>query len=189
MNELLMRFGFTEAEITDFWANGQTIKYHKRDLLVEDNQINRYLYLVKTGVIRAYVTDNEGKQYTKSFFFGAKKDLAFSYRSFTLQEPSNIVLEAVTDCEVCAWAHSYIQKLLDNDVRFFKYYKYCTDTLYFRFEKRETYLLRATPEERYLDFIKTNPQLINIIPLQHIASFLGVTPETLSRIRKRLGNN
>ena len=188
MTDLLRKFGFSDAEIDNFWANAQQISFRKKQLLLEENQINRYLYLVKGGVIRSYVTDKEGKDYTKSFFSAKDKDFAISFSSFKYQEPSNLFLEAVVDTEVWAWHYSYIHEKLINDFRFLKFFRHCMDLLYFRFEKREIRSLRSTPEERYIFFKEEHPDLINTIPLHYIATYLGVTAETLSRIRKRVGN-
>jgi CRP/FNR family transcriptional regulator, anaerobic regulatory protein len=188
MNELLQEFGFSEEEITIFWANAQSIVVPKRDILLRENQINRYLYFVKKGVIRAYVTDKEGKDYTKSFFYAAKQDFALSYPSFMFQQPSNLFLEAVMDSEVWAWHYSYIHKKLETDFRFFRFFRHCTDLLYVRFEQKDIRMLRSTPEERYIFFREEHPDLIHTIPLHYIATYLGITAETLSRIRKRVGN-
>jgi CRP/FNR family transcriptional regulator, anaerobic regulatory protein len=188
MIELLKKFDYTDEEIEDFWANAQIVKFRKRDLLLEENQINRYLYMLKEGVVRSYVTDKEGKDYTKAFFYAKTQDFVLSLRSFKFQEPSSHYLEAMTETEVWAWHYTYIFDKLANDFRFHKFLRYCTDKLYFRFEEKEIRMLRTTPEERYILFRDEHSDLINTVPLHCIASFLGITAETLSRIRKRVGN-
>jgi CRP-like cAMP-binding protein len=188
MKELLKRFEYTDEEIEDFWANAQIVKFRKKELLLEEKQINRHLYMMKEGIVRSYVTDKEGKGYTKAFFYGKSQDFVASFPSFKFQEPSNHFLEAITDTEVWAWHYTYIFDKLANDFRFHRFFRYCTDKLYIRFEEKEIIMLRTTPEERYILFKKEHPDLINTVPLHYIASFLGVTAETLSRIRKRVGN-
>jgi CRP-like cAMP-binding protein len=187
MNELMKKFELTDLEIESFWLNAQLVKFRKKQLLLEEGQINRHLYMVKSGIVRSYVTDKEGKDYTKSFFYGTTQDFVASFPSFKFQEPSKHFLEAITDCEVWAWHYSYIFDKLANDFGFHRFFRYCTDKLYIRFEEKEILMLRATPEERYLLFKDEHPNLINIIPLHYIATYLGITPETLSRIRKRVG--
>jgi CRP-like cAMP-binding protein len=105
-----------------------------------------------------------------------------------LQEQSQVFLEAVIDTEVWAWHYTYIFDKLDKDFRFYRFFRYCTDRLYVRFEEKEIRMLRASPEERYIVFTQEQPDLINTVPLHYIASYLGITAETLSRIRKRVGN-
>jgi CRP-like cAMP-binding protein len=187
MNEIMKKFDLTDAEINDFWANAQRVSFKKKQVILEENQINRYLYLVQEGVIRSFVTDKEGKDYTKAFFYAATNDFVASFSSFKFQKPSNHFLEAVVDCEVLAWHYNYIHDKLTSDFRFYRFFRYCTDTLFIRWEDREIRMLRTTPEERYLLFKTENPDLINTIPLYHIATYLGITAETLSRIRKRIG--
>jgi CRP-like cAMP-binding protein len=186
MKDLLTQFDFTEPEIEAFLSNAQNVKFRKKDILLEENQVCRYLYFVKEGVIRSYVTDKEGKEFTKSFFYAQKQDFATSFPSFMAQKPSILFLEAVTDTEVLAWHHSYIHEKLNSDFRFFRFFRHCTDLLYLRFEQKDICMLRSTPEERYLTFKEEYPELISSVPLHYIATYLGITPETLSRIRKRV---
>jgi CRP/FNR family transcriptional regulator, anaerobic regulatory protein len=186
MNKIAKKFGISNDEMNEFWANAQLVSFRKKDILLEENQINRYLYLLKKGVIRSYVTDKDGKDYTKAFFYAETNDFVASFASFKLQKPSTHFLEAVVDSEVLAWHHTYIHDKLTSDFRFSRFFRYWTDILFMRFEEREIRMLRTTPEERYLLFRNENPDLINTIPLNYIATYLGVTPETLSRIRKRV---
>jgi CRP/FNR family transcriptional regulator, anaerobic regulatory protein len=189
MEEIMKKFDLTDAEIADFWANAQIVSFSKKQHLLEEKQVNRYLYLMKKGVVRSYVTDAEGKDYSKAFFYAKTQDFVASFTSFKFQKPSNHFLEAIVDCEVWTWHHSYIHQKLVNDFRFYRFFRYCTDALFIRWEDREISMLRSTPEERYIQFKKENPDLTHAIPLRHIATYLGITPETLSRIRKRTGND
>jgi CRP-like cAMP-binding protein len=186
MDEIMKKFELTDAEIADFWANAQIVVYRKKQVLLEVNQVNRYLYLVKQGIIRSFVTDKEGNDYTNAFYYAKSEDFVASFTSFKFQKPSIHCLEAVVDSEVWAWHYSYIHDRLTNDFRFYRFFRYCTDGLFVRFEERETGLLLMTPEERYLHFVAENPDSSQIIPLQNLATYLGITPETLSRIRKRV---
>jgi CRP-like cAMP-binding protein len=77
---------------------------------------------------------------------------------------------------------------LANDFRFHHFLRHHTDNIYVRFEEKEIRMLRTTPEERYLLFMEEHAEVVHDIPLQHIATYLGITAETLSRIRKRVGN-
>jgi CRP-like cAMP-binding protein len=189
MEELMKKFDFSDLEIESFLSNAQKVTFRKREIFLEENQICRYLYFVKEGVVRSYVTDREGKDYTKSFFYAAQKDFATSFPSFMFQKPSTFFLESIVDSELLAWHHNYIHEKLTNDFRFFRFFRYCTDLLYVRFEQKDISMLRSTPEERYLIFKEDHPELINSVPLHCIATYLGITPETLSRIRKRVGVN
>jgi CRP/FNR family transcriptional regulator, anaerobic regulatory protein len=186
MDEIMKKFDLTDAEIADFWANAQIVKFPKKQHLLEEKQINRHLYLMREGVVRSYVTDAEGKDHSKAFFYAKTNDFVASFSSFKFQSPSNHFLEAIVDSEVWAWHYSYIHERLTSDFRFYRFFRYCTDALFMRWEDREISMLRSTPEERYLLFKKENPDLTAEIPLRHLATYLGITPETLSRIRKRI---
>lgn len=186
MNTILKEFGFSDAEINKFWANAQCVTYHKRQLLLEENQVNRYLYLVKEGIIRSFVTDAKGKTYTKNFFSSLDPHFAVFFPSFLLQEPSLFSIDAVVDSEVWAWHSDYILELIASDVRFINFFRYYLGRLFYQLELKEIRMLRTDREEHYLLFKKERPELINTVPLHYIASYLGITSETLSRIRKRV---
>ncbi len=186
MNTRLKKFGFSDIEIEAFWANAQCLSFRKRQVLLEENQVNRYLYLVKEGVIRSFVIDNKGNTHTKSFFSSLNKDFAFSFPSFILQEPSLFSMDAVVDSEVWAWHNDYIFEILSKDIRFFNFFRYQLGRLFHTLELKEIRMLRLTREEHYIICLKENPELLNIVPLHYIASYLGITSETLSRIRKRV---
>ena len=186
MNILLKKFGFTETEIANFWANAQCVTFHKRQLLLEENQINRYLYLVKEGIIRSFVTDDKGKTYTKNFFSSLDSDFAVFFPSFLLQEPSLFSMDAVVDSEVWAWHSDYILELIASDVRYINFFRYHLGRLFYLLELKEIRMLRSDREEHYLLFKKERPEVAKTVPLHYIASYLGITSETLSRIRKRV---
>ena len=186
MNTILKEFGFSDDEIKGFWANAQIVTYHKRQILLEENQVNRYLYLVKDGIIRSFLTDNKGKTYTKNFFSSANYSFAISYPSFLLQEPSLFSIDAVVDSEVWAWHSDYIVNIISSDVRFFNFFKYQLGRLFYIMELKEIRMLRSDREEHYLLFKKERPEVVENVPLHYIASYLGITSETLSRIRKRV---
>jgi CRP-like cAMP-binding protein len=187
INEIMKKFDLMDDEIEQFWSNAQLVKFPKKQHLLEENQINRYLYMVKEGVIRSYVTDTDGKDYSKAFFYAKTHDFVASFSSFKFQKPSNHFLEAIVNSEVWAWHYSYIHEKLTTNFRFYRFFRYCTDTLFMRWEDREIGMMRSTPEERYLQFKAENPDLIHTIPLRYIPTYLGITPETLSRIRKKIG--
>ncbi len=186
MNILLKKFGFTEAEIADFWANAQCVTFHKRQLLLEENQVNHYLYLVKEGIFRSFVTDDKGKTFTKNFFSSSNPNFTVFFPSFLLQEPSLFSIDAVVDSEVWAWHSDYILELIASDVRFINFFRYHVGHLFYLLELKEIRMLRSEREEHYLLLKKERPEVVKAVPLHYIASYLGITSETLSRIRKRV---
>lgn len=188
MDITLKKFGFSDAEINEFWANAQSVTYLKRQLLLEENQVNRYLYLVKEGVIRSFVSDGKGKTYTKNFFSSTNPNFAVSFPSFLLKEPSLFSIDAVVDSEVWAWHSDYIHEIISSDIRFFNFFRYYLGRLFYQLEVKEIRMLRSDREEHYLLFKKERPEVVKTVPLHYIASYLGITAETLSRIRKRVDN-
>jgi CRP-like cAMP-binding protein len=158
-------------------------KYKKGDLLLRQNEICGKSYLIISGIARKYYL-NDGKEITTELYF--QNDLAVSFDSYTLQQPSREFIEALTDMTVSITHYQAFQeaktkypKLLSLDLMFVEYYGMWVENRLFQF-----HTLNAT--ERYLEILNKSPHIIQTIPLTVIASYLGISLETLSRIRAKI---
>ena len=158
-------------------------KYKKGDLLLSKNEICRKSYLLISGVARKYYL-NDGKEITTELYF--ENDLAVSFSSYTLQQQSREFIEALTDVKVSITHYKAFQdaktkypKLLTLDLMLAEYYGMWVENRLFQF-----HTLTAT--ERYLEILNKSPHIVQTIPLTIIASYLGITLETLSRIRAKI---
>lgn len=157
--------------------------YKKGDLLLKQNEVCGKSYLITNGIARKFYLNN-GKEITTELFF--KNDLAISFDSYTLQQPSREFIEALTDVTVSIIQYKAFQdaklkypKLLSLDLMFAEYYAMWIENRLFQF-----HTLSAT--ERYVDLLNKSPHIIQTIPLTIIASYLGISLETLSRIRAKI---
>ena len=157
--------------------------YSKGELLLRQNDICRRSFLVLEGVARKYYL-NDGKEVTTELFF--KDDLAVSFDSYTLQQPSLEFIEALTDIKVSSISYDAFQeaksnnpKLLVLDIMLTEYYAIWVEQRLFDF-----HTLTAT--ERYMNILNKSPHIVQTIPLIIIASYLGISLETLSRIRAKI---
>lgn len=155
----------------------------KGEFLIQVGEFSNHVSFINRGSLRAY-WDVEGYENTKNFFF--ENEYACDYESFLSRKPSGINIRAMEDCELVELEHGSVQKLYEQHSVWQKYGRLIAETLFVHMAKRSRDLLSKTPEELYLDLINNRPHIIERMPLQYIASYLGVKPESLSRIRKRL---
>jgi CRP-like cAMP-binding protein len=157
--------------------------FKKGDLLLRQDQICSKSYLIKQGVVRKYYLNN-GKEMTTELLF--ENDIAVSFQSYTLQQPSREMMQALTDVKVSATDYEVFQKAKKNhpklvvlDLMMTEYHTIWLEERLFQF-----HTLSAT--DRYLLLIKEHPHFIQHVSLTHIASYLGISLETLSRIRAKI---
>jgi len=157
--------------------------YKKGDFLLREGQVCRESFLFISGIGRKYFLD-DGKEHTTDIYF--RDDLALSFRSYTLQEPGTEYIQAISDVTVSVTdrvafdqAKGQYPSLVKLDLLLVEYYALTLEQKWF---KSKT--LSAT--ERYLEVLERNPAYVQQIPLTILASFLGISLETLSRIRAKI---
>lgn len=176
-------FGVVETNdlntIVSFF-NATNIK--KGEFLLKSGTRCNELTFVHTGLLRMFATTDtkEVTQWisTKGYFTG---DLS----SFIFQTPSHISIQALTDAEISTISKENYTRLGDLLPKWHEFEKLFIARCFITLEQRVFSHLSMTAEERYQTFFEQNPALFNQVPLQYIASMLGMTPETFSRIRKR----
>jgi CRP-like cAMP-binding protein len=159
-------------------------KVQKNQFLLQYGEICRYIYFVEKGLLKMYSIDKNGKEHIIQF---APESWLISDRSsLYFNEKSVYYIEAVEDSEILMLPPDFINKLIEgfpnsleqSDILLQKHIKSLQD--------RINSLLAETAEERYMKFIKMYPDLLLRVPQWMIASYLGITPESLSRVRKEL---
>jgi len=142
---------------------------------------DEYMFL-ENGFIRSYVLDTEGNEITLNFY--ATNDLVFEVASFFQRIPTQENFEATTDC--IGWVMNYekLNNLFHALPAFREFGRAVLVKGFISFKLRTLSLINKTAEERYEMLIKSNAEIFQHAPLKHIASFLGITDTSLSRIRK-----
>jgi CRP-like cAMP-binding protein len=182
----LAQYNFTPAEIEEFISNGLVIKCSKKMLLHSESEVPRFFYWVINGVFRSGFRDKKGNDHTRNFFTSDTLPYAVPYGSFATQLPSYSFVESIEEGEVLSWHYDYIQKIQASDIRWLNFFKVELEKIFYLVENKELRQYTFTPEERYLAFLKAAPELAYRIPQHYIASYIGVSPEALSRIRSRI---
>jgi CRP/FNR family transcriptional regulator, anaerobic regulatory protein len=155
----------------------------KGEYLVSEGQVVNNVSFINKGSFRVYKNFN-GQDMTKHFFFA--NEYATEYISFLTRKPSEICVKATEDAELMELHYDKVQVLYEQYPVWQKYGRLLAEHLFIVLAERTHRLLYHTPEENYLQLMESRPDIIEKIPQQYIASYLGIQPESLSRIRKRL---
>ncbi len=154
----------------------------KKTLLLREGKVCDHVYFIEKGLVRAFY-HTDGQDTTD--WFMQEGDLIISVYSFFLQLPSFENIELLEDCTLVSIPYQDLQWLYQQYPEFNFVGRVLTERYYVRGEARAIALRRQTALERYESLLETNPQLLHRAHLKHIASFLGMAPETLSRLRSR----
>ncbi len=160
-----------------------TIQYISKDkFLAKENEICRNVSFINKGLVRLYyVADG------KEICVGFEKDLGYvsEYTSFLTQQPSALNIKALEDCEMLNLSFDDLQLLYKTNPVFEQFGRKIAEQLYIGYSTYNIRLLSLSPEEHYQWIIDNQPYIIQRVPQYMIASYIGVSPEHLSRIRKK----
>lgn len=173
-----------DSDIKSFASNATLRTFKKKEVFVSEGQQCHELLFIHEGLFRYYYVLEDGQDLTKDFAIETDNAFCTAYASFITGQLSMIWIEALEDSTVWVWQKDYVSDLFQRSP-WIEFAKNMVDMIYLRKEKREYSFLLLTPEQRYHQFLKEFPQLNQRVPQYQIASYLGLTPESLSRIRKR----
>jgi len=159
-------------------------KIKKGAFLIQEGKYTKELVFVKSGIIRAFYTDQAGTEYNKRFFI--HPSIAGSYSSLITGGPSLFSQQALTDCELLTADYDELTGLYDQHPELERLARKFAENYFVSNEKKEIEIVLQNADKRYLNFRKQHPDLENQIAQLHIASYLGVSPTQLSRIRKKI---
>jgi CRP/FNR family transcriptional regulator, cyclic AMP receptor protein len=186
MEELLAQNHFTVVEIEEIMSNALVVKCAKKTVLLREGEIPRFFYYVTKGIFRGGYTDKKGDDITRVFHSSDTIPFIANYGNFITQTPSFSFIEALEDGEVLALHIDYFRQLEDTNAKWVKFFKKQLDKAIVIYEFKEWRRYVYTPEEQYLAFLDAMPSLVNRISQHYIASYVGVSPQALSRIKNVL---
>ncbi len=179
---LLDSFYVLHQDTKQALANSIQIKEYKNgEIILPQGDTNKHLYFLEHGLVRAFYYKDE-KELTSWIF--PENTLFISVYSFLTQTPSFETIEAIEDCHLFSISHSKLQELYNSYLDLNVVGRKLTEMYYIQMAERATNLRMIDSKTRYENFIENYPNLINRIPLGYVASYLGMSQETLSRIRK-----
>jgi CRP-like cAMP-binding protein len=174
-------FKLDSESIEKFTALFSEQKFKKNDYFAKKGEYSQRFAFVESGVLRAYYSNYEGEQYNKTFF--TEGSFSGAYSSLVTGEQNLIDIDCLTDCTLYVAEFKDITLLYDNYPKIERLARILAEYFFVRKEKREIELVTLEAKERYAIFQREHPNLEQLIPQYHIASYLGITPTQLSRIR------
>tara|TARA_B110001450_G_scaffold42032_1_gene38059 strand:+ start:2092 stop:2667 length:576 start_codon:yes stop_codon:yes gene_type:complete len=157
----------------------------KKSVFLKINEIENQISFITSGVVRLFIP-KEDLEKEITFGFSFKNQFVSAYDSFLTQTPSAYQLQALSETTLLSISYSDLQLVYSTTQIGNLVGRLTAERLFLIKSKREQNLLNLTAEERYLRLFKERPELLNVIPLKYISSYIGVTAQALSRIRKRL---
>lgn len=159
-------------------------KIRKKQYFLQEGDISRHLGFVNSGCMRVYTLDDKGTEHIVQF---AIEDWWVSdLSSFLSGLPAKYNIDALQDSELLLLDKSERDKMLEAVPKMERFFRLIMESNYIATHQRIVDSLSISAEERYLKFVKTYPALLENIPQHLIASYLGITPQSLSRIRKEI---
>lgn len=175
-------FGVNIDDVVKISSFFKPVTLKKGDYFLKTGRLSDRLGFVQTGIIREYVYIGE-KDVTK--WISTKGYFVVDLASFVFQQTARWNIQALTDCELYVISRKDYQKIGEVIPRWTELEKLFITKCFIVLEDRVLQHLSMSAEERYLSLFSFNQELFNQVPLQYLASMLGMTPETLSRIRKK----
>ncbi|AUP81473.1 Crp/Fnr family transcriptional regulator [Flavivirga eckloniae] len=162
-------------------------KFEKGYQIDKSGEVPSKIYMLISGIIRAYLSSETGKEYNKNFFMPFS--FVGSLTALIKKESSRLTYEALTDCKVYEIGFKDVMQLCNEDIQVSRLYNKVLEKVFIRYEERQLEFISMDATERYLKLRKKIPGIDDLIPQYHIASYLSITPVQLSRIRKKIDNN
>lgn len=174
------KLGLDKSHFEAFYSELKVKNLKKKEHLIREGSVCNFIGFVSSGTLRSYVQNNEG-EFNNDFYF--EHDFVSAYTSFLTQMPTNCNIEALTNSTIHYISYEKLNKLITQDNAFLKLGKYVSDTYFIRKCKRETSFLKHSASERLEALSSLYPGIEQRVSQYHIASYLGVKPESLSRIK------
>jgi len=169
-----------------------TVEYFKKgDTILHIGDVCDKLLFINSGLARAYIITEEGKDYTWSIFFNDKNSkmvnlFVIDYDSFLNQTPSLLNIEVIEDCQLISLSYRDVAFLYDKLKKGERFGRLMSQEAYSYLHKQTIDRQIKTADERFDEFMKKTPYLLEKVPQYHIATFLGITPQYLSHLKKRI---
>lgn len=180
---------FNSLEWKLFKSKLKISNHKKGEIIHRSGEICKDLMFVNYGIIRAYIVSIDGSDHTWSIFFNDENSemtnvYAIDYDSFINQRKSTLSFEVLEDCQLLSLSYDDLQFLYNRSKKAERLGRLMAEIAYSYTHNLVIDRLTKTASERYDDFINQTPYLLGKVPQYHIATLLGITPQSLSRIKK-----
>jgi len=173
-----------DNKASDIADNFEPVSLHKNDFILKDGSICNDYFFLEQGFMRAYTFDTEGNEVTTNFY--GRNSIVFEVASYIKRTPSRENIQALTDC--FGWKGNYInlQSLFHVSPEFRGFARVILVNSFIDLKERTLSMINLTAEKRYEALLESRREIIQNVSIKHIASYLGITDTSLSRIRKEI---
>ena len=161
-------------------------KLRKKQYLLQEGDVCKHICVVEKGALKAYVVDEKGDEHITAFALEGWTIADLS--SFIKQEPATLNIDALENCELVLISNSAHADLLTKMPKYETYFRILITDAYIALQQRTINMISLPLEERYTTFTKMCQNIFQRVPQHMIASFMGLSPETLSRVRSRISS-
>lgn len=172
----------SEEELDAFRMSLKIVHLTKNDFFLREGEVCKSMAFLEQGSMRLFY-DAEDREVCNDFYF--ENSIVGSFASFLSETPSIVNIAAIEDCELLVFSHDSAMDLIHLYPSLKRLANVVIEEHLIRTERREAELLKYPPEDRYRLLLEIHPKIFSRIPLYFVASYLNITPETLSRYRKK----
>lgn len=173
-------FPLQKTELDLLLNTMERLPYPKNHQVISADKVEHYLYFIAKGIARAYC---HGESQQVTFWFGQETDIILSYHSYINEQPGYENIELLEDSILYRLANHQLQELYQKHINLANWGRKMVEQELIKTEERLINRQFRSASERYRELLDQSPNLLKRVPLKHIASYLGVTQVTLSRIR------
>ncbi len=167
-----------------FSSKLELVQFTKNDMILCQGDVENYLTFIIKGTARMFTFDNRSNEFSVGFC--SENSFSSSYSSFITRKPSQVSIEALEAIEAYRMSYDNLQSLYKLSHTGERLGRINAEMYLAHKEERELMLLTMNASERYLYLIEKHPKLLNLVKQEHLATYLGITPQSLSRIRNSI---
>lgn len=179
-------FALDDKECGEITSRLAERKIRRNQFILQDGDVCRHFTFVVSGCFKMFAVDKNGKEHNLQF--AAENDWITDLSSFYSEKASTVFIEAIERSEILQIKHDDLLYLYVNYHKFDHNFRVIIEQKYVELQNRVLQNISSTAEERYTTFLQRYPNLSNRLPNTQIASYLGITPEFLSKIRREISN-
>ncbi|WP_428224971.1 Crp/Fnr family transcriptional regulator [Flavobacterium sp.] len=182
-NSLLKAYPQIAAQLKPYESYWKEVYIEPKNILLHEGAVSKSMYFIVNGAMRLYSNMN-GKEITLQFFF--ENSFVASIESFLKETPSQFTIETIEACKVLKIEKELWKRILAENPQLKEKHFDITTNRFMDYINHLLAFIQQKPEQRYFELLKNKPYILQRVPLQYIASYLGITTVSLSRIRGRI---
>ena len=184
---LTKKINLSKNDFERFLKLTKTVTIEKNEFLIHEGSISKYIAFIISGVLYSYARDEKGDKHVIQI--ALENNWISDLYSFLSEEPSIYNVHAIENSEIILLSKVNFEKACDTIPMIERYFRILIQNAYVDSQRRVSRIYGNTAEERYLKLFDSNPEIIQSVPQHYIASYLGIKPQSLSRIRKKIYDN